>query len=159
MGHLESADRSNSVGIADIPGLIEGASENKGLGHVFLQHIERTSVLLFVVDIEGFQLNYKNPHRSAFETFGYLCRELELYMRGLTKRPILIVANKMDTPDADAKFSEFVSQYKTYMSHLIKVHSIIPVSCLTGHGLRELQDILYELKYGEKEHQQPLLED
>lgn len=156
MGYLETSDRSKRVAIADIPGLIEGASENRGLGHIFLQHIERTKVLLFVIDVGGFQLNRKEPHRTPFEAFGYLCRELELYMSGMTKRPIVIALNKMDVEGSDGEFDKFMRQYKTLMSHLVKIHSIVPISCYTGQGLTQLQDVMYELKYG-PEHENAYL--
>ena len=55
--------------------------------------------------------------------------------------------NKMDTTGADSEFEEFVELYKTKLSKLIKVHSIVPISCYTGQGLDQLQDLLFELKY------------
>ena len=55
--------------------------------------------------------------------------------------------NKMDTTGADSEFEEFVELYKTKLSKLIRVHSIVPISCYTGQGLDQLQDLLFELKY------------
>ena len=55
--------------------------------------------------------------------------------------------NKMDTGGSDSEFEEFVGLYKTKLSKLIKVHSIVPISCYTGQGLDQLQDLLFELKY------------
>jgi len=137
-------DEAGAVAVADIPGLIEGAHENRGLGHVFLQHIERTSVLLFVIDIGGFRLNMKTPHRTPFETFGHLCRELELYMPGMTKRPIIIALNKTDLEDVNAEeeIARFMGLYKSSLSHLITVRDILPISCYNGQGLTELREIL-----------------
>ncbi len=56
------------ISMADLPGLIEGAYRNVGMGHQFLKHVERTSLLLVVVDVTGFQLNQESPYRTAFET-------------------------------------------------------------------------------------------
>jgi len=82
------------ITVADIPGLIDGAHENVGLGHEFLRHIERTKVLVFVLDMGGVD------GRTPWEDYASLKRELELYQSGLSSRPSLIVANKMDLPEA-----------------------------------------------------------
>lgn len=58
--------------MADLPGLVEGAHENRGMGHKFLKHISRTKINLFIVDINGFQLNQKSDPRSAFDTVVFL---------------------------------------------------------------------------------------
>ena len=71
------------MSLADLPGLIEGASDNLGMGHKFLKHVERTRLLLFVVDVNGFQFKVDTPHRSALDTVLLLNRELELYKEEL----------------------------------------------------------------------------
>lgn len=86
--------------VADIPGLIDGAHANVGLGHAFLKHIERTHVLLYVLDMAGID------GRKPYDDFIHLKRELELYMRGLSKRPALIAANKMDLPESVENLAE-----------------------------------------------------
>lgn len=79
---------------ADIPGLIDGAHDNVGLGHSFLRHIERTTVLAYVLDMGGVD------GRLPWDDLAHLRQELEFYMKGLSKRPALIIANKMDLPNA-----------------------------------------------------------
>ncbi len=91
-------DNYERITVADIPGLIDGAHANVGLGHAFLKHIERTKVLLFVLDTAGVD------GRTPYEDFRSLQRELELYMRGLSKRPAIIAANKMDLPESAENF-------------------------------------------------------
>uniref|UniRef100_A0A287DF90 GTP-binding protein 10 n=1 Tax=Ictidomys tridecemlineatus TaxID=43179 RepID=A0A287DF90_ICTTR len=98
------------ISVADLPGLIEGAHMNRGMGHKFLKHIERTRQLLFVVDISGFQLSSQTQYRTAFETIILLTKELELYNEGLQKKPALLAVNKMDLPDAQHKFHELMNQ-------------------------------------------------
>uniref|UniRef100_A0A286XPE1 GTP-binding protein 10 n=1 Tax=Cavia porcellus TaxID=10141 RepID=A0A286XPE1_CAVPO len=98
------------ISVADLPGLIEGAHMNKGMGHKFLKHIERTRQLLFVVDISGFQLSSKTKYRTAFETIILLTKELELYKEELQMKPALLAVNKMDLPNAQDKFHELISQ-------------------------------------------------
>ncbi len=86
------------IAVADIPGLIDGAHDNVGLGHSFLRHIERTHVLAYVLDMAG--VDGRNP----LDDLRHLKNELELYMTGLSSRPAIIVANKMDLPEAMENF-------------------------------------------------------
>ena len=119
--------------LADIPGLIEGAAEGVGLGHDFLRHIERTKVLLHVVDISGCE------GRDPIEDFEKINHELEAYSARLARRKQLVVANKMDLPDSADNFvilKEYVEE---------KGYEIMPVSAATGEGLQELMWKAYEM--------------
>lgn len=142
------------ISVADLPGLIEGAHINKGMGHKFLKHVERTKQLLFVVDVGGFQLASKTAFRSAFEAVQLLTKELELYKEELLTKPALLVVNKMDLPDAEEKLAELKEQlqYPEEFSDLLPVDMIpknyltfkhvIPVSALTGLGVDRLKSCI-----------------
>lgn len=95
IGIVEYSDY-RQISLADLPGLIEGAHANVGMGHKFLKHVERTKVLLFVVDMHGFQLSPRHPKRSALETIVLLNKELELYKEELTEKPAILALNKSD---------------------------------------------------------------
>ncbi|XP_061942284.1 GTP-binding protein 10 homolog isoform X2 [Apis cerana] len=94
------------ISIADLPGLIEGAHINKGMGHKFLKHVERTKLLLFIVDIQGCQVSINHKHRSCLETILLLNKEIELYKPDLLDKPAMIIINKMDTKKADEIYNE-----------------------------------------------------
>ena len=100
IGTLEFDDYSR-LRIADIPGLIDGAHQGIGLGHDFLRHIERTSFLVFVIDMGG------TDGRDPAEDFQHLRAELRAYQADLDQRPYLVVANKMDAPEADESLAMF----------------------------------------------------
>lgn len=102
--------------VADIPGLIDGAHANVGLGHAFLKHIERTHVLLYVLDMGGVD------GRTPYEDYRHLQQELELYMRGLSKRPSIIAANKMDLPESAENLELLREELKS------DVVEIVPIS-------------------------------
>ena len=119
--------------LADIPGLIEGAAEGVGLGHDFLRHIERTKVLLHVVDVSGCE------GRNPIDDFEKINHELEAYSAKLAKRKQLVVANKMDLPDSE----ENLIKLKEYVE--AKGYEIMPVSAATGDGLQELMWKAYEM--------------
>ncbi|NXN92970.1 GTPBA protein, partial [Rhinopomastus cyanomelas] len=137
--------------VADLPGLIEGAHANKGMGHKFLKHIERTKQLLLVVDISGFQLSMKSQFRTAFETILLLTKELELYNEELLTKPALLAINKMDLPCAKDNLNELMKQLQNPQDflHLIQEEmvpantlefkDIIPISTHTGEGIDELK--------------------
>lgn len=139
------------VSVADLPGLIEGAHLNKGMGHKFLKHVERTKQLLFVVDVTGFQLATKTPFRSAFEAVQLLTKELELYKEELVSKPALLVVNKMDLPDASEKLAELKTQLENperfcslldddmIPNEYINFKHIVPVSAQSGFGIEELK--------------------
>lgn len=95
------------ISIADLPGLIEGAHANLGMGHKFLKHVERTRMLLLIVDVMGFQLSPKHPKRNCLETIFALNKELELYDESLLFKPTILLVNKMDLDGS----SEVVAQY------------------------------------------------
>ncbi|XP_076233901.1 GTP-binding protein 10 homolog [Calliopsis andreniformis] len=109
------------ISVADLPGLIEGAHVNRGMGHRFLKHIERTKLLLFIVDIQGFQISPEHKYKSCLETLLLLNKEIELYNPDLLERPAMIIINKMDTSGADKIYdeikpklnnlSEFISEF------------------------------------------------
>lgn len=108
-------DDLRQITMADLPGLIEGAHLNRGLGHRFLKHIERTKLLVFMIDINGFQLSHEYPHRKPFETIALLNRELELYGKDILSKPTLLIINKMDTEGAQKKWEklkDLLSNYK-----------------------------------------------
>ena len=131
VGILEYSDLYERVTLADIPGLIEGASENKGLGHRFLKHIERCKVLLIMVDLQG------TDNRDPIGDYRILLKELKLYMPKLLKKPMLIVGNKLDEPEAEANFKKLKSKVEKYTT--------IAISCLSEDGLEELKSKVFEL--------------
>jgi GTP-binding protein len=111
--------------IADIPGLIEGAHKNIGLGHDFLRHITRCKLLLFVIDVAG------SEGRSPVEDLQSLRREIDLYDVRLSERPWFVVANKMDLPDA-------AENLQTLRKRFPKI-DIVPISAAKGEGIDELR--------------------
>jgi len=122
--------------VADIPGLIEGAHRNVGLGHDFLRHITRAPLLVFVVDMAG------SEGRSPIEDLQQLRKEIDLYDPLLSKRPWFVVANKMDLPAADENLPEFRRKFPKI--------DLIPVSAETGDGIPQLKLYLAtELGLGE----------
>ncbi|MEG1507614.1 MAG: GTPase ObgE [Akkermansia sp.] len=130
VGVVEFGDLRRCV-IADIPGLIEGASQNKGLGHEFLRHITRCKILLFVIDMAG------SEGRDPIEDLQQLRTEIKLYNEELAKQPWLIIANKMDLDGADDNLAAFKARFPK--------QAIFPISALERHGLEELKDKLNEL--------------
>lgn len=87
-----------------MPGLIEGAHINIGLGHKFLKHIERTKLLLMVVDLFGFQMSVKYPIRTCIQTIYALNKELELYDKELIDRPCILLLNKSDKEGSQIEY-------------------------------------------------------
>jgi GTP-binding protein len=119
----DARERPYRVQIADIPGLIAGASENRGLGHRFLRHIERCRLLVLILDMAG------SDGRDPRDDHATLLRELGFHEPALLKKPRLVVANKMDLAGAAANLARFKRRH-----HL----KVVGVSCLTGAGLPEL---------------------
>ena len=111
--------------IADIPGLIEGAHQGSGLGHEFLRHVERTKLLVHVLDVSEIE------GRDAVEDFETINRELYAYSPALAEKKQVVAANKMDLPGAEENL-------KKLKSHLKDRYEIFPISALTGEGLKPL---------------------
>jgi len=115
--------------VADIPGLVEGAHRNVGLGHEFLKHIVRCRVLLFVIDMAG------SEGRNPIDDFGQLRKELSLYDPTLADRPWLVAANKMDDPNAEANLRHFKRRFRKA--------EVLPISAELGEGIEDLKDALH----------------
>lgn len=111
--------------MADIPGIIEGAHTGAGLGHEFLRHIERTRLLLHVLDIAG------SEGRNPIDDFQIINRELKQYSPALAERPMIVVPNKMDVSGAEENLSEL-------KEHLQDHYEIFPISAVTGEGIQAL---------------------
>ena len=115
-----------SFATADIPGIIEGASEGKGLGTQFLKHIERTRVLLHLVDPEGF--NGMNAEKSV----KVIENELKTFDENLFSKPRIIVVNKMDLPEAQKAYETIKKKFKK--------HKVMLMSAATGEGVNKVLD-------------------
>jgi len=128
VGVIDYPDRFDRIVMADIPGLIEGAHENRGLGHQFLRHVERCSLLVFIIDMAG------SENREPWDDHRILERELRLYSPVLAAKPRIIVANKMDLPEAAAKLKKFQERVKDL---------VIPISCYSQEGIQDFRDKLW----------------
>ncbi len=122
-------DENKSFVMADIPGLIEGASEGVGLGHEFLRHVERCRLILHVVDVSGIE------GRDPIEDFETINRELYNFNADLAERPQIVVANKCDMADEEsmARFEEYIKE---------KGYPIYRISAVAHMGTRELIGVL-----------------
>ncbi len=125
LGVVEFDGDTNFV-IADIPGLIEGAHEGTGLGHEFLKHVERTKLLIHVVDVSSIE------GRDPVKDFEIINDELKKYNEVLSTRTQIVAANKMDIPEAQEnlkRFTEVIEQ---------KGYKVFPISAAANQGVREL---------------------
>ncbi|VVC98599.1 GTP-binding protein 10 homolog [Leptidea sinapis] len=144
------------ISIADLPGLIEGAHVNVGLGHSFLKHVERTKILLFIADVQGFQLGPNYPRRTCLETVLLLNKELELYDPLLLEKPAILAINKLDTQGASTIFNDVVKSLKNIHNvrgnssipqdiipeNIISFQDVIGISALNGDGIETLKNLL-----------------
>lgn len=122
LSYIEHDDYTRTF-IADIPGIIEKAHENRGLGLTFLKHIERTSMLIFVVDISG------EEGRDPYSDFLILRKELEAYQPQLLEKPCLVALNKCDKENAEENIEAFRSLYP------FSLKTLFPISALKKQGL------------------------
>jgi GTP-binding protein len=123
LSYIQFEDQSRIL-IADIPGIIEGAHEDKGLGLEFLKHIERTSVLVFVIDASGLE------GREPTGDFEILRREIGAYNPALLQKPFLVALNKCDLEESQEHIENFKAKYPSY--------PLFPISAKEGKGLEPL---------------------
>ena len=129
LGVVKSSDGRSFV-MADLPGLIEGASLGEGLGDKFLRHIERTRVIAHVIDMAGSEM------RDPYEDYLVINKELEAFNEKLMKKPMIVIANKMDLPKATENLKEFKKKVDC---------KIFEVSAATNTGLQVVVDYLADL--------------
>jgi GTP-binding protein len=125
LGTVDAPD-GRQLTVADVPGLIEGASEGLGLGHEFLAHLERARLLVHVIDA---------AERDPAESFALIDRELREYGAGLDERPQIVVLNKID----------LLTEPPDFAVEDERVMRVLPVSCATGAGIERLRLTLFEL--------------
>ena len=118
------------IRMADVPGIIEGAARGVGLGLDFLKHLERSRVLVYVIDLAG------TDNREPWTDYKILRKEIDEYSQELAERPALVVANKLDTEAAKANLSRFIEETGV---------KPIAISCASGEGLDEFKAALRDL--------------
>lgn len=139
LGMVTTSD-GRSFAAADLPGLIEGASQGVGLGTQFLRHIERTRVILHVIDMSGME------GRDPYEDYLAINHELSTYNLRLLERPQIIVANKMDMPNAEENLKKFKEQLnKEKTDEFADDMPIFPVSGVTRKGIDPLLNATADL--------------
>lgn len=129
LGFIQRSDYTR-IFIADIPGIIEGAHHDRGLGIEFLKHIERTKLLLFVLDASG--IDGRDP---SFD-FRVLQKELEAYNPEMLQRPYFVVLNKIDTDEAEEHCRHFHKEFK------LDPKIVFAISALRGDGVDKLNDAI-----------------
>ena len=129
IGILEYEDWKRLT-VCDVPGLIEGAHMNVGLGHEFLRHIQRCKILVLLLDMAG------TDARNPWDDYKQLLSELELYDPALLEKPRLVVANKMDEAIAEKNLKEFKKK--------IKKVSVLPISAAFDQGIEKFKKIIRE---------------
>jgi GTPase len=127
LGVVDVGDGRSFV-LADLPGLIEGAHEGVGLGHEFLRHVERTRIIVHVIDMAA------TDGRDPFDDWVKINDELKLYNAKLEDRPQLVVANKMDMPDAEENLAAFKQKLAEHRSDI----TVYPISAVAKKGVQEL---------------------
>lgn len=130
LGVVKASDGRSFV-MADLPGLIEGASEGEGLGDKFLKHIERTKVIAHVIDMSA------SEARDPYEDYVLINKELEAFNEKLIKKPQIIIANKMDLPTAKEELEKFKEKVGDV--------EIFEISAATNQGLQKVVDRLADL--------------
>lgn len=125
LGIVKMDDFSSFIA-ADIPGLIEGAHEGKGLGIQFLKHTERTRLLIHLIDFSI------TSDRDPLEDYQAIQKELKSYSQTLYEKPQVLVPSKIDHPEAEEKFKQFETELKKLNPNLL------PISAVTGEGISEL---------------------
>ena len=130
VGVIDYPDDFTTLTMADVPGLIEGAAENRGLGHRFLRHVERCKLLLFLLDLAA------TDGRNPCDDFEHLRKELVEYDPALGEKPYLVVGNKIDEENADQYVEEFKKRFPQIQ--------LLSISALLDDGLPELKKRLLE---------------
>jgi GTP-binding protein len=116
--------------VCDVPGLIEGAHNNVGLGHEFLRHIQRCKILVLLLDMAG------TDNRKPWDDYKQLLKELELYDPALLEKPRLVVANKMDEAVAEENLKQFKKK--------VKKVSVLPISAAFDQGMEKFRNSIRE---------------
>ena len=129
IGIVEYADWKRLT-VCDVPGLIEGAHMNVGLGHEFLRHIQRCKILVLLLDMAG------TDDRKPWDDYKQLLKELELYDSALLEKPRLIVANKMDEPAAE----KYLKQFKTKAKKI----KVLPIAAAFDEGIDKFKQTIRE---------------
>jgi GTP-binding protein len=122
--------------MADIPGLIEGASEGVGLGLQFLRHVERCKVLVHLLDMSA-----EGEGREPLRDFDILNAELKKYSAELAHKPQVVAANKLDLPEAQARLEPLTKALRK------RGIAVFPISCATGAGMQPLMDAVAEVLF------------
>jgi GTP-binding protein len=135
LGMVQYKDNLSFV-MADIPGIIEGASEGVGLGHQFLRHVERCKVLIHLLD-----LGAEGEGREPLKDYDILNRELEKYSQELFRKPQVVAANKIDLPHGREKLEGLRAALRE------RGIALFPVSTATGEGLQALMDVTAEVLF------------
>jgi GTP-binding protein len=129
IGIVEYRDFKRLV-VCDVPGLIEGAHQNVGLGHAFLRHIERCKILVLLLDMAG------TDNRAPWDDYAQLLKELELYDPALLDKPRHVVANKMDEPVAEENLKKFKRK--------VKKTPVLPIAAAFDQGIGKFKKMIRE---------------